>query len=108
MNDSKYVDFLGLGDMPEEERNKFLEDVGELVMKAVFRKAWIELDSTKREILTKLLEESDADPENEEKQNAILQFLDTHVEKLREYAKKEIESIEQVYRETKEELESLQ
>ncbi len=105
MNTTSEVDYFELVGLPEEEQEAFLDQVGELVMKAVLRKAWIELDSEKRDTLTKLIEESDADPENEKKSDAVLVFLDEHVARVAEYAKTEMETLLTAYREARDAVE---
>lgn len=105
MDTTPAIDYFELSGIPEEERDAFLEEVGELVMKAILRKTWIDLDSEKRDILTKLLEESDSDPENEKKSDAVLVFLDEHVERIGEYAKAEMEKLLSVYRESRDAVE---
>ena len=99
------IDFFDLEEIDVEEQESFMEEIGSLVMKAVLRKAWIELDTVKRDTLMILLEESASDPENETKYEAVFSFLDENVEKIRDYAKNEMESIMRTYTETKEAIE---
>ena len=98
------LSFFDLEDTSKDMQEDFLEDIGEVLMESVFRKAWSELDANKREALTKLLEESSLEPENAEKSNAVLMFLDEHVVNIKGYVEKEFESIQTTYKKTRDEL----
>jgi hypothetical protein len=106
MNETQKAFFqsLDLEGLPEEERQEFIDDVGDLVLKAILEKAWMELDSGEKESLTQLLEQSEADPDNEMKSSAVFAFLDEHVSNIAEYAQKEFEKLQNLYRETRDEL----
>lgn len=103
-NAKSLVDVFDLENLSSDERDEFLEDFGDTVMKSIFRKSWFELDSAKRNILGDLLQESDDDPENVEKHEAVLFFLDEHVHNIRQYAEKEIEQLQNSYRENRDTL----
>lgn len=92
----------------KEEREEFVEDIGEVIMQKILRKAWAELDSSKRNVLTDLLEKSTADPENTKKHEEIFAFLDTHIPNLSEFVTRELEAIQKTYREIRDEIRDAQ
>ncbi len=92
----------------KEEREEFTQDVGEILMQKILRKAWAELDSSKRDILTDLLEKSEADPEDEKKHKEIFTFLDTHIVNLSEFIARELEGIQTTYRESRDQFRDTQ
>lgn len=98
---TKDTDFFDLNDVSKEEQEEFIVEFGDVIMKTVFRKAWFTLDSNKRETLTLLLEESEQDPENEEKYKNILAYLDEHVPNIGDIVKKEVEKIQKAYLESR-------
>ncbi|HCC04843.1 TPA: hypothetical protein DEP58_00880 [Patescibacteria group bacterium] len=106
MNDTKNtnVDSFDLEDASKEEFEEFAEDVGEVIMQKILHKAWAELDSSKRDILTSLLESSEANPEDGAKQEEVFAFLDAHMTDLPEFVARELEAIQKTYSETRDQL----
>jgi len=106
MNDttSTHVDPFDLENTSKEEYEEFAEEIGEVIMQKILRKAWVELDSSKRDVLTSLLENSEADPEDGVKQEAVFAFLNTHMTNLPDFVSRELEAIEQTYRETRDQV----
>jgi hypothetical protein len=98
------IDTFDLEGVPKEEREAFVEEFGDVIMKALFRKVWFTLTSTQREELDQLLEVSEAHPESEEKQQAVLTFIDEHVPNVEMLVQKEVEKIQQQYKEIRDEL----
>jgi hypothetical protein len=84
---------LGLDDLPEEEIEEMLAEIGDVVMQGALTKAWNALDLAKQDELTTLLEASTAEPENDEKSNAVLAFLQTNVPDLDKYFKDEMDAL---------------
>lgn len=98
------IDFFGLENTSQEEQEEFFQDLGELVMQKIIHRAWAELSSSKKDELTELLEESEDDPENADKQDAVLIFLDKNIPTVREIASEELEEIQKTFREYRDEL----
>lgn len=98
------VNSFDLVDAPVEEQEEFFEDIGEMVMQSILQRAWAELSTVKRDELTILLEASEADPENDEKQQAVLAFLDENVSNIEELIKEKISELEGTYREYRDEM----
>lgn len=98
------IEFFDLENASQEEQEDFFQDIGELVMQKILHKAWAELSSAKKDELTELLEESEDDPENSDKQDAILIFLDKHIPNVREIVAEELEEIQNTFREYRDEL----
>lgn len=110
MNDAdiKKDEPFDLAGVSKEEREEFAEDIGEVIMQKILRKAWAELDSSKRDVLTELLEKSEASPEDEEKHEAVFAFLDANILNLPEFVAHELEEIETSYREIRDQLKDAQ
>jgi hypothetical protein len=97
------VQFFDLEDVGKEVQEDFLEDIGEAVMGSIFNKAWSELDSKKQDELNALLEESTKNPDDVEKREAVLLFLDDNMINLTAFIEKELEMLQKSYREKRDE-----
>ncbi len=104
VKNNNLINLFDLENLSKEEQEDFMQDIGELVMQTVIRKAWKELDSVKRNNLTELLEESDNDSDSSKKYEAVFAFLDENVVDIRKYVVKETEKIQKIYRESRDEL----
>ena len=96
MNSQVYDDIiasLGLDLLPEDERNALLSDIGEVIFRGVMHKVWNSLDPTTQDQLTQLFDASNEDPENEQKREAIDQFLTANVPDLKLYVSQEVEAL---------------
>jgi len=98
------IQFFDLENETKDIQEDFLDDIGEVIMEALLLKAWSELDTEKRERLTALLEISDEEPENEEKREAVLTFLDKNVVNIQGFVKKEFEDIQTSYKQIRDEI----
>jgi hypothetical protein len=100
----KVTNFFDLKGMPQEEQEEFFQDFGDLVMKKIFQKAWVELAGTQKQKFLDLLEASEANPEDAEKQDDILIFLDENVPNIEEYVAQEVAEIQATFTEYRDEL----
>jgi hypothetical protein len=98
------IHFFDLEDASKEIQEDFLEDIGEVMMGAIVQKAWMELDSQKKETLTVLLEESSSNPEDVKKREEVLAFLDDNMVNLQGFIEKELDNFQSTYREYRDEL----
>jgi hypothetical protein len=88
---------FGLADLPEEERNELLAEIGEIVHRGVMQKAWNILDLAKQDALTELLEASNLDPDNDEKRDAVDQFMQAEVPDLERYIREEVATLKKAH-----------
>ena len=98
------VQYFDLELVAKEDQEYFIDEIGGLVMDSILKKAWQQLEGTKKEALTELLEASNLDSENIEKSNAVLAFLDEHLVNLEAFVQKELAEIETAYKSTRDEL----
>lgn len=98
------IELFDLEEAPEDERKEFIEDVADLIMKAVLRKAWADLDSDGRDTLTKLLEKSNSMPDDRKSSDAVFDFLDKNLPSMEDIIKNEINSIHSKFAETRDSL----
>ncbi len=96
--------FFDLHEAPEDIQDEFFEMVSELVFDKVLEKAMFELQGTKRDELTEMLEISAEDPQNTEKQDAILTYLDENLPNCKEIVQAEIEELQKTYVQFRDEL----
>jgi hypothetical protein len=106
MNDTinTTIQFFDLENETKDIQEIFLDEIGEVIMESVLLKAWAELDASKRKTLTELLEVSSESPQDEEKRVAVLKYLDENVVNLQGFVKKELEDIQLLYKQTRDEI----
>ncbi len=99
MNNIKNIllEHFDLEDATDIEKKDFLQDVSELIMQKILRKAWADLDLVKRKILTELLAKVDSDPENEKKRTELFSFLDDNLVDIDKIIKNEVENMRTSY-----------
>jgi len=88
----KIIADLGLDELPEQERNELLSDIGEVVLEAAMRKTLQNLPSEKQDALIALFDASAADPQNEQKAHAIEAYLKEHAPEFERYLAEEAAS----------------
>ena len=93
------IELFDLEDANEEEKKAFIDDVSDLIMKSILQKAWSVLDSDERDTLTKLLEDSNASPDDAKKSNAVFDFLDNNLPNMDDVIRKEVVSIQERFAE---------
>lgn len=96
----KVIADLGLDELPEEERNELLSDIGEVIFEAAMRKTLQNLPPDKQDALMALFDASAADPENEQKAKAIEAYLKEHAPDFERYLAEESAS----FRETQQQI----
>jgi len=96
---------LGLEGLPEEAREELLAELGEVVFMNVMRRTHKALTLTQQDALTRLLEESAEDPENEKRREALAQFLAAQVPDFDTYVREEVAALETKYKANLEPLE---
>jgi hypothetical protein len=84
---------LGLDLLPPEEREEVVARIGEVIFEGVMFRTVQALDDVKKEALTQLFDASHADPENEQKQEAIQAFIATNVPDFASYLTQEIDAL---------------
>jgi len=92
-------DPFDIANLPEEEQQEFFDDLGDLIMKKVFQKALAELTGAKRQQLISLIESSEAEPADHEKQEAVFDFLDKNMPNLQEVVFQEVSELQALYSE---------
>jgi len=100
------TDTFELHDLPEHEREDLLIALSDVVFKTVMRKVRLSLDTQNQQKLTVLLEASADDPENEDKVEAIQEFIVEHVPDFERYVAEQVEDIRKRYEEKRAELSS--
>lgn len=96
----KLIADLGLDELPEEERSELLSDIGEVVFEAAMRKTLQNLPPEKQDALIALFDASTADPQNEQKAQAIEAYLKEHAPDFERYLVEESAS----FRETQQQI----
>jgi hypothetical protein len=85
----------------EEERTQLLLEVSEVVYRGVMRKVWNALDVTQQDALHALVEESNEEPDNVEKREAVTLYIKEHVPLYEKYLEEESQAFlrtqEEVY-----------
>jgi hypothetical protein len=84
---------LGLDLLPPEEREEVVARIGEVIFEGVMFRTVQALDDVKKEALTQLFDASHADPDNEQKQEAIQAFIATNVPDFASYLTQEIDAL---------------
>ncbi len=92
LNSDAYLEDLGIADLPEEERNEILADIGEVIFQSVMRKVWQSLDIDGQDVLTEILEASAREPENEAHSTALDVFLKERVPDFDRYLAEEVQA----------------
>ena len=106
MNTNVLIKFFDLEDLEKEEQEQFLDEISEVMMGSILKKAWQELDSAKKEALSELLE-AEGTESNEDNSQAVLAYLDEHLVNLGEYVRKELTDMEESYKRTRDELDDV-
>ncbi len=91
------IELFDLENADENEKKAFIDNVSDLIMKSVLQKAWAVLDSDGRDTLTKLLEDSNASPDDMQKSNAVFNFLDNNLPNMEDVVRKEITLIQEKF-----------
>ncbi len=90
---------LGLDLLPEEERDAFLADLGELIFSGAMQRTFASLPDEGKEELGNLLEASAADPESDGRRAALETFIKERVPDFDSFVLAEIEAFVTAYRE---------
>ena len=98
-HDNKLLHDLGLDTLPKGEQDELNADIGEVVFAGVMRRVWDVLDLHQQDALMSLLRQSEQDPNNEERRNALTTFLDTQVPDFGSYVQDELNALTQAHRE---------
>ena len=98
------LELFDIQDLSQKEQEEFLMDIGDLIMKSVLKKAWMLLDADETEELTVLLEESQNNPEDAKKIEAVFEYLNRHINNLEEMIRSELEELNKSYKQTRDEL----
>jgi hypothetical protein len=106
MNDVKNIlyEYFDLEDATDDEQKEFAQDMGELIMQVLLRRAWTHFDTVKRSILAELLMKINSNPEDMDLQNKLFSFLDENLPDADNIVSREIESIRSLYLETRDEI----
>jgi hypothetical protein len=92
---AQIIQALGLSEVPQDERDRLLFVMGEVVHRGVMRKAWGALDEEHQDKLNERMEASLADPDNDAKRLAVQAFLQEQVPDLEKYVTEEIEALKE-------------
>ena len=98
------IDYFDLEDASSESQEEFFAELGEIIFDSIMNKAWTELDTKKSEELNSLLEESNDNPKDEKKREAIFNYLDKHLVNLQGFVKNEVEEIQKTYKTIRDEI----
>ena len=90
---------LGMGSLPKEEQELFLADIGEVIYEGVMQRVYDALSLGQQDTLMRLMDESAAEPENEEKHAAVMNFIGEQVPDLERYITEEINALKQAQEE---------
>lgn len=93
------IEEFGLTNLPAEERDILITELGEVVFAGVLQKVWSDLDLDKQDALTALLHAIEEKPEDESRQASLVQFLETQAPDYREHVVKEIDAFRKKYKE---------
>jgi hypothetical protein len=96
---------FGLTNLPAEERDMFIAELGEIIFSGVMERSWNDLDLDKQDRLTSLLRALEEKPDDASREASLVQFLDTQVPEFKNHIAKELEVFKKRYDEALGELE---
>ena len=99
------LDELGLTNLPAEERDMLIAELGEIIFSGVMERSWNDLDLDKQDRLTSLLRALEEKPDDASREASLVQFLETQVPEFKNHLTKEVELFKKKYNETLGELE---
>jgi hypothetical protein len=99
------LDELGLTDLPIEERDMLIAELGEIIFSGVMERSWNDLALDKQDRLTSLLRTLEEKPDDASREASLVQFLETQVPEFKNHLLKEVELFKKKYNETLGELE---
>ena len=104
-NSHSLLEELGIENLPAEERDMLVAELGEILFTGVTERAWNDLDLQKQDTLTSLLKAIEDKPDDENRHASLMQFFETQVPEFKTYVQKEIELFRKRYQEALSELE---
>ncbi len=90
---------LGMESLPKEEQELFLADIGEVIYEGVMQRVYDALSLGQQDTLTRLMDESSREPDNEEKHVAVMKFISEQVPELERYITEEVDALKQTQEE---------